>query len=33
MVRAFLEDLPALVAITLFCGTFYLLLSLVGGQL
>ena len=22
MVRAFLEDLPALVAITLFCGTF-----------
>lgn len=32
MVRAFLEDLPALVAIVLFTGTGYLLLSILGGN-
>lgn len=33
MVRSFIEDLPAIFVIALFCGTFYLLLSLVGGRL
>ena len=33
MILSFIEDLPELVAITLFCGTFYILLSLAGGRL
>lgn len=33
MIRSFIEDLPALVAISLSGWVFYLLLSLVGGQL
>jgi len=32
MIRSFLEDLPALVAITLSSGTFYLWLLILGGQ-
>lgn len=33
MIRNFLDDLPALVAITLSGWVFYLLLSLAGGRL
>lgn len=33
MILTFIEEAAALVAITLFCGTFYLLLSIAGGRL